>query len=104
MKKWLKVLLIILASLVLLLAVLSLCIGPIAKPILEKHSKELCHRVVTMDKLRVNLFTGSVGIYGLRALEEDDSTPFMSFSSLKVNIDICSSNNLLSTKLFHVSS
>lgn len=88
MKKWLKVLLIILVSLVLLLAVLSLCIGPIAKPILEKHSKELCHRVVTMDKLRVNLFTGSVGIYGFRALEEDDSTPFMSFNSLKVNIDV----------------
>lgn len=90
MKKWLKVLLIILGSLILLLAVLSVCIGPIAKPILEKHSKELCHRVVTMDKLRVNLFTGSVGIYGFRALEEDDITPFMSFNSLKVNIDVIS--------------
>jgi len=88
MKKWLKVLLIILGSLILLLAVLSVCIGPIAKVVLEKHSKELCHRVVTMDKLRVNLFTGSVGIYGLRALEEDDETRFMSFSSLKVNIDV----------------
>lgn len=88
MKKWLKVLLAILGSLVLLLAVLSVCIGPIAKVVLEKHSKELCNRVVTMDKLRVNLFTGSVGIYGLRALEEDDETRFMSFNSLKVNIDV----------------
>ena len=88
MKKWLKVLLIVLGSLILLLAILTVCIGPIAKVVLEKHSKELCHRVVTMDKLRVNLFTGSVGIYGLRALEEDDITPFMSFNSLKVNIDV----------------
>ncbi len=88
MKKWLKVLLIILGSLILLLAILTVCIGPIAKVVLEKHSKELCHRVVTMDKLNVNLFTGSVGIYGLRALEEDDVTPFMSFNSLKVNIDV----------------
>jgi hypothetical protein len=88
MKKWLKVLLIVLASVVLLLAVLSVCIGPIAKVVLEKHSKELCHRVVTMDKLRVNLFTGSVGIYGLKALEEDDETRFMSFNSLKANIDV----------------
>lgn len=88
MKKWLKVLLAILGSLVLLLAVLSVCIGPIAKVVLEKHSKELCNRVVTMDKLRVNLFTGSVGIYGLRALEEDDETRFMSFNSLKVNVDV----------------
>ncbi len=88
MKKWLKVLLIVLGSLILLLAILTVCIGPIAKVVLEKHSKELCHRVVTMDKLRVNLFTGSVGIYGLRALEEDDTTPFMSFNSLKVNIDV----------------
>lgn len=88
MKKWLKILLIVLASIVLLLAVLSVCIGPIAKPILEKHSKELCHRVVTMDKLRVNLFTGSVGIYGFKALEEDDATRFMSFNSLKANISV----------------
>ena len=88
MKKWLKVLLIVLASIVLLLAVLSVCIGPIAKVVLEKHSKELCHRVVTMDKLRVNLFTGSVGIYGFKALEEDDETRFMSFNSLKANIDV----------------
>lgn len=88
MKKWLKVLLIVLASIVLLLAVLSVCIGPIAKPILEKHSKELCHRVVTMDKLRVNLFTGTVGIYGFKALEEDDETRFMSFNSLKANINV----------------
>jgi len=88
MKKWLKVLLIVLASIVILLAVLSVCIGPIAKPILEKHSKELCHRVVTMDKLRVNLFTGTVGIYGFKALEEDDETRFMSFNSLKANINV----------------
>ncbi|MBO4655876.1 MAG: DUF748 domain-containing protein [Bacteroidales bacterium] len=88
MKKWLKVLLIVLGSIILLLAVLTVCLGPIAKVVLEKHSKELCHRVVTMDKLNVNLFTGSVGIYGLRALEEDDVTPFMSFNSLKVNIDV----------------
>ena len=88
MKKWLKILLIVLGSLILLLAVLTVCIGPIAKTVLEKHSKELCHRVVTMDKLKVNLFTGSVGIYGLKALEEDDMTPFMSFNSLKVNIDV----------------
>ena len=88
MKKWLKVLLIVLASIVVLLAVLSVCLGPIAKPILEKHSKQLCHRVVTMDKLRVNLFTGTVGIYGFKALEEDDETRFMSFNSLKANINV----------------
>lgn len=88
MKKWLKILLIVLGSLILFLAILSVCIGPIAKVVIEKHSKELCHRVVTMDKLRVNLFTGSVGIYGFRALEEDDETQFMKFNSLKVNINV----------------
>lgn len=88
MKKLLKVLLIVLGSLLLLLTVLSLCAGPIAKWYLEKHSKELCHRVVTMDKISANLFTGSVSIYGLKALEEDDQTTFLSFNSLKVNINV----------------
>lgn len=87
MKKWLKVLLIVLGSILLFLAILTVCIGPIAKVVIEKHSKEICHRTVTMDKLRINLFTGSVGIYGFNALEEDDSTSFISFNTLKVNIN-----------------
>lgn len=88
MKKWLKVLLIVLGSILLFLAVLTLCLGPIAKAVIEKHSKEICHRTVTMDKLTINLFTGTVGIYGFNAMEEDDKTSFVSFNSLKVNMNV----------------
>lgn len=88
MKKWLKVLLIVLGSILIFLTILTVCIGPIAKVVIEKHSKEICHRTVTMDKLRINLFTGSVGIYGFNALEEDDSTSFVRFNTLKVNINV----------------
>lgn len=88
MKKWHKVLLIVLGSLLLFFVILTLSIGPITKHYLEKHSKELCHRTMTMDKLRVNLFTGGVTIYDLKVLEEDDQTTFMSFNSLKMNVGL----------------
>lgn len=88
MKKWLKVLLIVLGSILLFLAILTVCIGPIAKVVIEKHSKEICHRTVTMDKLRINLFTGTVGIYGFNAMEEDDVNSFLKFNALKANINV----------------
>ncbi len=88
MKKWLKVLLIVLGSIIVFLGLLTIFIGPIAKTIIENHSKEICHRTVTMDKLRINLFTGGVDIRGFKALEEDDQNEFLTFDDLNVNIDL----------------
>lgn len=87
MQKWLKILLIVLGSIIVFLGLLTIFLGPIAEKVIEKHSKEICHRVVTMDKLRVNMFTGGVGVYGFKALEEDDKTVFLSFKSLEANIN-----------------
>lgn len=88
MKKWLKVLLIVLGSIIVFIGLLTIFIGPIAKNIIEKHSKEICHRTVTMDKLRINLFTGGVDIQGFKALEEDDQNEFLTFKELDVNINL----------------
>ncbi|MCQ2292391.1 MAG: DUF748 domain-containing protein [Bacteroidales bacterium] len=88
MKKWLKVTLIVIGSLLMLLVLLSLLAGPIAKKYVEKHSMELCHRVATMDKVRTNLFNGTVTIDNLKVLEENGKETFLSFDKLAVNVTL----------------
>ncbi len=88
MTKWLKIPLIIVGSILLLLVLLSCLAGPIAKNYAEKHSVELCHRKATIEKVRVNIFNGSVLIDKLIVLEEDAKTPFLSFNQLKVNASL----------------
>lgn len=88
MKRVLKIVAIVVASLVGLLLVITLLAGPIVKAYVEKHSLELCHRVVTMDHLRINIFFGSVTIVGLEAKEENAKDKFFSFDKLRVNISL----------------
>lgn len=88
LKKPVKILLIIAGSIFGLFLMIAILISPIAHHYLEKHSKELCNRVVTMDKLRVNLFNGSVTIQGFKALEENDQDVFLTFDKLRVNMSL----------------
>lgn len=88
MKKWLKVAFFVVGGILLLVVLLSLMAGPLAKRYAEKHSVELCHRVATMDKVRINLFNGTVSIDALKVLEEDGKTSFLSFNKLKVNASL----------------
>lgn len=84
-KKIYKILLITIASILLLLIIISFLAGPIVKNYVENHSKELCNRTVTIDKLYINIFWGVISIEGLSILEEDDSATFFTFEKLKVN-------------------
>ena len=88
LKKPVKILLIIAGSLFGLFLLIAILVSPIAHYYLEKHSKELCNRVVTMDKLCVNLFNGSVTIQGFKALEESDKDVMLTFDKLKVNMSL----------------
>ena len=88
LKKPVKILLIIAGSLFGLFLLIAILVSPIAHYYLEKHSKELCNRVVTMDKLCVNLFNGSVTIQGFKALEENDKDVMLTFDKLKVNMSL----------------
>jgi uncharacterized protein involved in outer membrane biogenesis len=88
LKKPVKVVLIIAGVLVGLFLLVAALVSPIAHHYLEKHSKELCNRVVTMDKLCVNLFNGSVTIQGFKALEENDQDEFLTFDKLYVNMSV----------------
>lgn len=88
MKKVLKILGITLGTVVGVLMLLSLLAGPIAKSYIEKHSKELCHRVVKIDKLNLNLFRGVLKIKGFKMLEENEKEEFLTFDELKINISL----------------
>ena len=88
MRKGIKITLIIVAVLVGLFLLLAAIISPVAHWYIEKHSKELCGRVVTMDDLHINLFTGTIEIEGLTMLEQNDKDTCMSFERLYVDMSL----------------
>ena len=88
LKKTAIVLAIVLGALLTLFLLLAIFISPIAHHVIEKHSKEICHRVVTMDDLKINLLKGTVDIQGFKALEEDDKSTFATFDRLFVDISL----------------
>ena len=88
MKKGLKIFLIIVGILVGLLLLISILAGPIVKYYAEKHSVELCHRVVTLEHVRINILTGTVTIVGLNAKEENAKDDFLSFHKLNVQLSL----------------
>lgn len=86
MKKGLKILLVIAGAVALLVITAALLVSPIAKHYIEKHSKELTGRVITMDKLRFNIFNGSLKIISLEMKESNDSSSFFKFDTLLLDI------------------
>lgn len=88
LKKGVKIPLIIILSILLLLILINIVAPPVAHSYIEKHSKELCHRTVTLDKLRMNIFIGKLKIEGLKALEENDKDVMLSFDALDVRINL----------------
>ena len=97
MKKWLKITLIVVGSLVVLLMVALLLAGPVAKKYVNKHGKELVGRELHVDRLKVNLFKGQVRIYDLALYEDDDTTVFFHFDTLDVAVKLC---KLLGSELY----
>ena len=88
LKKSVKIVLTIVGILFGLFLLVAVLVSPIAHYYIEKHSKELCNRVVSMDKLCVNLFNGSVTIKGFKALEENDKDVMLTFDKLYVNMSV----------------
>jgi len=88
MKTGVKILIIIASFIIGILLIAAVIISPIAHSYIEKHSKELTGRVVTMDKLRINIFFGTVFIQNFKALEANDKDEFITFDKLKVNLSL----------------
>ncbi len=87
-KKPAKIGLIVAGALVFWIITIALVVSPIAKWYIEKNSKELVGRVATMDKLSLNIFTGSVKIAGFDIKEQDEKASFITFDTLAVKVKL----------------
>lgn len=88
MKKWIKILLVTLGILAVLVVTTILRLPLIAKNYLEKHSKELVGRQITIEKLRFNVLNGKLRIDQIAMLEPDDSTTFASLGNFYTRIHL----------------
>ncbi len=87
MRKFTKILLISLASLLLLL-ILVLSFGPaLGKNYVVKNSKELLGRKIELSELSINYFTTTISLVQFTMYESDDSLNFISFDTLKIDLE-----------------
>ncbi len=84
-KRWIKILL---GSVVIILILFLLLISPVAKWYIERHSEEWTGRRIVMDKLGLNLLTGSISIEQLRVFEKDKATVFFSMQEFYLNLEL----------------
>ena len=88
MKKAVKISLIVVGVILVLLLLAIVCAGPITKWYLEKHDKELIGRELTIGKLWVNVFSGTVKIEDVTLYEDDAKTAFVSFEHFDTRIKV----------------
>lgn len=86
MKKALKIGGIVLASLLAIVVVILLFLGPIARGVVQKYDEQIIGRQVEIGKLKVNLLTGNARILDFHLKEADAKTDFVSFDTLDVSI------------------
>jgi len=76
------------ATLILLVILVGvLFTGPIAKYIIEHKSEKYTGRIILMDKLKINIFSGKVNAYGLKVYEQDKKTLFLGVKHLFADLD-----------------
>lgn len=88
MKKSLKITLWILGTVLALVVLASLLVSPVAKSYLNRHGEQLLGRRLQIDGLKVNIYTGHVGVHGLTLYEDDGQSHFASFDTLDVRARI----------------
>ena len=87
MKKAIKIILISLVALiVLVLAALKFAPGFI-KDYVVAHSEEFIGRKMAIESVSLNPFTFTVNIDKFALLEQDGTTPFVSFDKFRINVD-----------------
>lgn len=97
MKKWLKITLIVIGSIVALLLLVLLFASPVAKSYVNKHGKDLIGRELRVETLKVNLLKGQVRLYDLSVYEDDDTTVFFHFDTLDAAVKL---RKLLGSEVF----
>ena len=91
-RKWLRRTLLALGIVLLLLliavGVVIAWLGPIAEWYVEKNSKELVGRTITMDDLHLRLFSGTGDVDNIVLYEADDTTHFVAMEHVDVSMDV----------------
>jgi hypothetical protein len=88
MFNWKKILLFTLASLVALFILLAIFISPVARYLIEKYSEEYTGRLINMDYLRINLFTGEINVKGLRIHEKNKKQVFVGVGEVDAKLGL----------------
>ncbi len=84
--KTIKITGIIVIGLALLITIVSLIAGPIARNYVNKHGLDLLGRSTRLEHVRTNLWTGHVTVEGLQVNERDDSAPFLLIDTIDVSL------------------
>lgn len=66
----------VVATVAIILAAAAIAAAPLAKNYIERHSRELIGRTVTIGRLRMNIFTGRLRMENVVVREADDTTAF----------------------------
>ncbi len=74
------------ACIFLSVALLLLAAPGIARWYIEKNSRELIGRRITIDKIRIRYLTGTLRIRGFKMFEADEKTVFASFRQFSVSV------------------
>jgi len=89
MFKWIKRLLIILGIVFVAVLVLAfIFISPITKYVIEKYDKEFTNREITIDKLWLNILTGTFHISNLTVYEENGKDQFVTAADINLEITV----------------
>ena len=91
---------------VIVLVALVLCLsGTISRLYIQRHSKELIGREVTIGSLGINPFTAGIRAKDVHILEKDGKNDFLSLSSLEGNINLRPiTHRVLKVKRLHADS
>jgi hypothetical protein len=77
----------IILGIVLFIAIIMFALPRVARLYIVRHSAEIVGRSMTIDKIRLNYFTGTMRIENLKLFEAKSDSVFLSFKLLKVNLN-----------------
>lgn len=83
-----KITIIVAGSIIVLIALVAIFISPITKHYVETHDKELVGRKIRIDKLKINIFTGTLKINNLTLYEKNDKDTFVRFDTLDTQVSL----------------
>jgi hypothetical protein len=85
MSKFKKTILVVISGMAVLIAILIICISPLAKYLIQKYDMEYTGREITISRAYVNPFTGYIHLKGLKIFEQNSTNIFFSAKGLSAD-------------------